>query len=84
MVLPSPTSSGDQNARAHRLQQLDDWLELVGIEVGVGGLEAIDEVGEFARESDVRQRPIQIGWTGEATSGERSTGESPSAATGSI
>ena len=56
---------GEENPPGRRLDDLDDRLELVGLEVGVRRLHAVEHVGGVARHPDMREEPAQFARRGE-------------------
>ena len=51
---------GEENPAGRRLDDLDDRLELVGLEVGIRRLHAVEHVGGVARHPDMREEPPQF------------------------
>ncbi|MGH6680413.1 MAG: hypothetical protein ACREDL_16135, partial [Bradyrhizobium sp.] len=51
--LAKPDLIGDQEIAGRRVQHLQNRLELVGVEVGVGGLHAVDHVGQVTSDADM-------------------------------
>ena len=51
---------GDENAVARGIQELEYRFELVGEELGIGGVQAVDEVGQPAAEAVVGDGAAQV------------------------
>ena len=58
--LPKADLVGNQDSPGRRIQEGKNGLELVGVEVGIGGVEAVDQVGQLAPEARVGQRGPQF------------------------